>query len=90
MEYMTIQEAAEFWEISPRRIQTLCAEGRLKGAIKFGRQWAIPTTTEKPDDARIKSGKYIKSAAPNMTVAADTAKTEIQADEKPKYNANKG
>lgn len=92
MEYMTIQEAAEFWEISPRRIQTLCAEGRLEGAIKFGRQWAIPTTTEKPDDARIKSGKYIKSTASNMTVAADTAKTERQADyfegvaEKPKYS----
>lgn len=60
MEYMTIQEAANRWGISERRIQVLCSSGRLVGATKFGRQWAIPENTEKPDDARIKSGKYIK------------------------------
>ncbi|MDD6089803.1 MAG: helix-turn-helix domain-containing protein [Anaerovoracaceae bacterium] len=60
MEYMTIQEAANRWGISERRIQVLCTNGRLEGATKFGRQWAIPENTEKPDDARIKSGKYIK------------------------------
>ena len=60
MEYMTIQDAAKLWGISERRIQVLCAEGRLEGALKFGRQWAIPTNIDKPDDARIKSGKYIK------------------------------
>jgi len=60
MEFMTIQDAANKWGISSRRIQVLCSEGRLPGAIKFGRQWAIPTDVEKPNDARIKSGKYIK------------------------------
>lgn len=60
MEYMTIQEAADRWGITERRIQVLCASGRLEGAKKFGRQWAIPANAEKPDDARIKSGKYIK------------------------------
>ena len=58
---MTIQEAAKKWCISERRIQTLCVDGRLKGAIKFGRQWAIPSELEKPMDARIKSGRYIKT-----------------------------
>ena len=61
MEYMTIQEAAKKWCISERRIQTLCVDGRLKEAIKFGRQWAIPSELEKPMDARIKSGRYIKT-----------------------------
>ena len=61
MEYMTIQEAAKKWCISERRIQTLCVDGRLKGAIKFGRQWAIPSELEKPMDARIKSVRYIKT-----------------------------
>ena len=51
------------WEISSRRVQVLCAEGRLNGAVKFGRQWAIPVETTKPEDARIKSGKYIKGEA---------------------------
>lgn len=61
MEYMTIQDAANKWEISSRRIQVLCAEGRVPGAQKFGRQWAIPINTSKPEDARIKSGRYIKN-----------------------------
>lgn len=60
MEYMTIQEAAERWGISARRIQVLCSSGRLPGAAKFGRQWAILADTEKPSDARIKSGRFIK------------------------------
>jgi excisionase family DNA binding protein len=60
VEYITIQEAAAKWGITSRRIQVLCAEGRLDGAVKFGRQWAIPADIEKPDDARIKSGKYRK------------------------------
>ena len=60
MEYMTIKQASEKWSVSARRIQVLCAEGRLDGAVRFGRQWAIPIDEEKPTDARIKTGKYIK------------------------------
>ena len=58
---MTIQDAAKKWGISERRIQTLCAEGRIIGAAKFGRQWAIPIDLDKPTDARIKSGRYVKT-----------------------------
>ena len=65
MEYMTIQVASEKWGISERRIQTLCTTGRLEGAQKFGRQWAIPADVEKPVDARIKSGRYIKDSSEN-------------------------
>ena len=65
MEYMTIQEAAERWGVSARRIQVLCSNGRLDGATKFGRQWAIPTEVQKPDDARIKSGRYVKQLTEN-------------------------
>lgn len=61
MEYMTIQDAANKWGITSRRIQVLCAEGRIDGAQKFGRQWAIPAESEKPEDARIKSGRYRKN-----------------------------
>lgn len=60
MEYMTIQEAATKWAISERRVQVLCVRGRLQGATKFGRQWAIPIDVDKPEDARIRSGKYVK------------------------------
>ncbi|SCY63115.1 helix-turn-helix domain-containing protein [Butyrivibrio sp. INlla14] len=61
MEYLTTVELSEIWGISARRIGVLCAEGRLEGAIKKGKTWLIPSNVEKPEDARIKSGKYIKS-----------------------------
>lgn len=59
--YLKIREVAEKWGISERRINALCLEGRLEGAVKFGNTWAIPDDLEKPDDARIKSGKYVKT-----------------------------
>lgn len=48
-------------ELSVRRVQTICNEGMIEGAIKFGNTWAIPKDAVKPVDKRIKSGKYIKS-----------------------------
>lgn len=59
-EYMTIQEAAEKWDIGIRRVNTLCNEGRIEGVMKFGKAWAIPADAKKPSDSRIRSGKYIK------------------------------
>lgn len=56
--YMTIAETAKKWRIGERRINTLCLEGRIKGAEKFGTAWAIPSDAEKPADKREKSGKY--------------------------------
>ena len=58
--YTTIQEISKKWGISERRVNVLCSEGRIEGAVKFGNTWAIPENSEKPADARIKSGKYIK------------------------------
>lgn len=45
------------WGIKERRINTLCLEGRIEGAVKFGNTWAIPEDAEKPKDEGIKSGK---------------------------------
>lgn len=60
MDYMTVNEASKIWGIGNRRIVTLCNEGRIEGTIKFGKCWAIPKRNDKPDDNRIKTGKYIK------------------------------
>lgn len=61
MEYLSIKQIAEKWHLSARRINVLCSEGRIEGAIKIGHYWAIPANAEKPKDARIKSGKYINN-----------------------------
>ena len=58
--YLKISEIKEKWGTKERRINTLCLEGRIEGAVKFGNTWAIPEDAEKPKDERIKSGKYIK------------------------------
>lgn len=60
MEYITIKEAAEKWNLSVRRVQTICNEGMIQGTIKFGHAWAIPKDAEKPADKRIKAKKYMK------------------------------
>ena len=60
-DFMTISQAAEKWGITIRRAQVLCSEGRIDGAFRIGRAWIIPKEAKKPADARIKSGKYIKS-----------------------------
>lgn len=60
MDYLSIKEMAKKWDLSPRRIQVLCANNRILGAQRIGNMWVIPKDAEKPSDARIKSGKYIK------------------------------
>ena len=61
-EYISTSEAAKKWGLSRRRTTTLCSEERIPNAIFVGDRWLIPSNTEKPIDARIKSGKYIKKA----------------------------
>lgn len=57
MEYLNITETAEKWGISPRRLQTLCASGKVEGATRFGKAWMIPKTAQKPIDGRTKESK---------------------------------
>ena len=56
-EYMTVQEAAQLWKISERRIQKLCEEKRIEGVIHLSRIWLIPKGTDKPVDKRTKESR---------------------------------
>lgn len=58
MEYVSIIQAAEKWNITRRRVQVLCNEGRIEGAKKIGTVWIIPENAIKPLDKRIKNIKY--------------------------------
>jgi hypothetical protein len=53
MEFISAKEASEKWAISKRRVQKLCAEGRIEGAMKVGMMWIIPHDSDKPLDKRI-------------------------------------
>lgn len=52
MDLLTTTEMAEKWNVSRRRVTTLCAEGRIEGAILRGNTWLIPSDAKKPDDPR--------------------------------------
>lgn len=65
MEFMSAREAADKWGISQRRVAVLCSESRIDNATMVGNMWIIPTTAEKPIDARItrysqSDGKKVK------------------------------
>ena len=53
LQYMTTKDAADKWEISQRRVNTLCAENRISDAAMLGNMWIIPINANKPDDARM-------------------------------------
>ena len=59
-EMITAKEAAELWNLTPRRVSVLCKEGRIDGAILTGHRWLIPAGTAKPGDQRIKTWAYTK------------------------------
>ena len=50
--YLSVREAAEKWGVSQRRVHQYCAEGRIPGAQKLGKSWAVPAGAEKPADPR--------------------------------------
>lgn len=56
--YLEVNEIAEKWNITTRRVQIMCADGLIPGAVKFGRSWAIPEDAERPADGRITTGEY--------------------------------
>lgn len=53
--YLSVCEAAEKWGVSRRRINQYCAEGRIPGAQKIGKVWAIPFDAEKPGNLRMQN-----------------------------------
>lgn len=57
MEYCKIEQIAAQWGISTRRVQNLCAQGRIEGAVRFGRDWMIPQDAQRPTDGRTKAGR---------------------------------
>ena len=51
MDLITAKQAAEKWGVTVRRVQGLCSEGKVKGAVRFGRAWMIPPTALLPGSA---------------------------------------
>lgn len=52
MEYLTVKEAGAKWGLTGRMVNYYCSAGRIKGAIKKGNLWLIPSAVGKPTDGR--------------------------------------
>lgn len=48
LDYLTVKEAGETWNISGRMVTVYCNNGKIKGAVKKGNLWLIPVDAEKP------------------------------------------
>lgn len=57
MDYISVRQAAEKWNLSERMVQQFCRDGRIQDAKKFSGAWAIPADAEKPMDPRKKPGQ---------------------------------
>ena len=51
-DFLSLREAAQKWGVSERRINQYCTEGRIAGAQRIGKAWAIPSNAQKPGDPR--------------------------------------
>ena len=56
--FMTIKETAAQWNLTERRVQKMCADGRIDGVQRFGNSWAIPREAQRPVDGRVTTGAY--------------------------------
>ena len=52
--YITVQEAAEKWGVTPRQVQILCKTDRIPGATRLSRIWIIQENAEKPTNEKRK------------------------------------
>lgn len=49
VKYISVEEAAQNWQISERSARNYCAQGRVDGALLEGKTWKIPSTAKKPE-----------------------------------------
>lgn len=68
MDLITVKQAAERWGVTPRRVQWLCKEGHIKGAIRWERTWMIPSHAVLPSSAK---GAMLKLPMPRKSPFLD-------------------
>lgn len=57
MQYLSVAEMAEKWNISERSVRNYCAHNRVEGAFIIGKTWNIPENAEKPERSNKKREK---------------------------------
>ena len=96
MNFISAQQAADKWSISKRRVQILCADQRIRDAVRIGNMWVVPENAQKPADARIKvsatkrkTTNPIKEARKALRAISATAYRAARMDGTPPSDAKK-
>ncbi len=50
--YASSEETAARWGVTPSLVCRWCRAGKIKGAVKMGRDWMIPVTSPRPVEPR--------------------------------------
>lgn len=66
MKYLSAAQTAEKWGISARRVQILCNEDRIPGAIHVGFVWAIPDDAENRQTRESRAGSTSRKSPQTM------------------------
>ena len=77
MDYIKVSEAAKKWGLSPRRVRTLCAQGRIEGVIREGKLYKIPANMPRPMDGRMLRSRSYQSEFASLFSTLDAEKEEL-------------
>ena len=85
MDLMTAREAAQKWNITQRRVASLCSENRIEGARFIGNMWLIPKIAQKPEDGRVSRSGPPADMAVKPFLKWAGGKSQILGDIRAKY-----
>lgn len=54
MDYITVKETSEQWDVTPRRVNDYYAGGHIPNAVKMAIIWLIPKNAEKTNGCSYK------------------------------------
>ncbi len=57
MNYLSVSQIAEKWNLSERSVRNYCANNKIQGAFLTGKTWNIPENAEKPERINKKSSE---------------------------------
>lgn len=77
MEYISTKQASERWGISDRRVRLLCRQEKIRGVLKHGRSYLIPSDAIKPVDGRTLRGVTIPKEYSALFARIDALKAEL-------------
>lgn len=94
MDLITVKEAAQKWNVTTRRVQALCKDGKIKGAIRWERTWMIPdyavlpkrSNAEEPQLPMPKKSPFLDMTS-LYSVAGEADKSSLMLENNPEARA---